>query len=154
VPVPPPTPEPPPAPKVEAPPPVPRTPPPARVLPPADSARHAPPAIRLGDGSGGPAADILDSTGRLRSAKADTGNIPPEYPLEAARRLEQGTVVLRLFIAASGDVSDVIVLHSSGSRSLDQTAADRLRTWHFTPALKDGKPVPDVMDQAVNFTLD
>jgi protein TonB len=111
------------------------------------------PEIRLGDGAAGPLAEILDKNGLIRRAEADNGNLPPSYPLDAARRGEQGTVTLRLTIGTDGGVLDAEVAKSSGSPRLDRAALTRIETWHFKPAMRDGKPQIDVIEFGVEFRL-
>jgi protein TonB len=140
-------------PAAEAPP---QPPPPAPDSKPGkDAAQQASPgaetsSIRVGDGLAGAYAE-LDDIGRLHAAQPEDGNIPPEYPIEAARRGEQGVVVLRIFIAKDGHVMRVDVARSSGSASLDETARDRIATWRFHPATRDGKPVASVEEQNIRF---
>jgi TonB family protein len=45
----------------------------------------------------------------------------------------------------------VDVVRSSGYPLLDQAAVSRLRTWHFTPAVRDGVPVASLYRIAVTF---
>ena len=117
---------------------------------PAATPSEAPPAIRLGDGIAATYAEI-ENLGLIHPAQSEAGNVPPEYPVEAARRGQQGTVVLRIYIAASGDVSRVEIERSSGSSILDTAARDRIVTWHFHPATRDGRPVDSVEEQAIRF---
>ncbi|HEX3347134.1 MAG TPA: TonB family protein [Acetobacteraceae bacterium] len=110
----------------------------------------APPTIRVGDGIAAAYAEI-EGIGQVHRATSMTGNLPPEYPIEAARRGEQGTVVLRIFIAADGRVTHVDVIQSSGSAILDRAARDRIATWRFNPAVLDGKPVESTEEQPIRF---
>jgi periplasmic protein TonB len=136
--------------------------PPAPTPPPAQMASLTPPAphpegspaIRLGDGVSGPMAELLNDDGIIHRAKAADGNIPPAYPLAAARRGEHGTVTLRLTVGSDGSVLEAAVAKSSGSPRLDQAARDQIATWHFTPATRDGKPQIDVIELGVDFVLD
>ncbi len=167
VPQPPPEPAPEPAPAPAPPPaPPPQTPAVAPKVAPADPAappptprptvasHGAPAAVRLGDGGGQPFADLLDSEkNRFRAATQDTGNRPPPYPLDAARRLESGTVKLQLFIDTSGRVANALVVGSSGSPRLDRAARERVLTWRFTPARRDGRAVPDIAEIEIEFQL-
>lgn len=66
---------------------------------------------------------------------------PPKYPLESRRAHEQGTVVLKLVLAADGRVSDISVARSSGSDRLDRAALSAVRTWRWKPAMRDGQAV-------------
>jgi protein TonB len=111
------------------------------------------PEVRLGDGAAGPLAEILDKNGLIRRAEADNANMPPVYPLDAARRGEQGTVTLRLTIGTDGGVLTAEVAKSSGSPRLDRAALTRIETWHFKPAMRDGKPQIDVIEFGVEFQL-
>ena len=106
--------------------------------------------VRLGSGIAAPIAEIED-TGLVHPAEAETGNLPPDYPPEAARRHEHGTVTLGVRVSPDGSVREVRVLSSSGSRALDNTARERIATWHFHPATRDGKPVGDIVEIPVNF---
>ncbi len=101
----------------------------------------------------GPLARIDPSKDQSLQAatQPDKANLPPTYPPEAARRGETGTVALQLHIAADGFVDRVDVVRSSGYPLLDQAAVSRLRTWHFTPAMKGGMPVPSIYRIAVTF---
>jgi TonB family protein len=68
-----------------------------------------------------------------------------DYPTEALRNDEQGTVAFRLDVSVDGRVAGCTVTRSSGSTSLDKTTC-RLMTERarFTPARnRRGKPVTD-----------
>jgi protein TonB len=127
---------------------------PVPVAPPAQAPRPAPPAvqaaqpemnIRLGSGLSAPFAEIED-TGLVHPAESEIGNVPPEYPPEAAARHESGRVRLAVRVGPDGSVLGVMILRSSGSRALDAAARDRVATWHFRPATRNGKPVGDVVE--------
>ena len=77
----------------------------------------------------------------------------PVYPAEALRNQEQGSVRLRISVAADGSVADVQVLESSHSRALDRAAMDAVRGWKFRPATHDGQPVASTLDVPVDFRL-
>lgn len=113
-----------------------------------------PAVVQLGDIGGRPHADLLDpDKSRFRPATQDTGNRPPAYPREAAARLEAGTVRLQLFVDPAGRVTNVLVAGSSGSARLDQAARDQLATWRFTPARRDGRVVPEIVEIEIKFEL-
>jgi protein TonB len=164
----PPPPPPPPLPKTEAPapvppPPLPRPAPPVAPAPPPPPPPAAPKVttapmtrenlpLEFGD-LGGPLASIDPTADKSLQAatRPDQGNLPPSYPPEAERRREEGTVALQLHIGADGFVDRVDVVRSSGYPLLDQAAVSRLRTWHFTPAVRDGVPVASLYRIAVTF---
>jgi len=64
----------------------------------------------------------------------------------------KGTVVLAVALNATGTVDAVRVAHPL-EPSLDQNAIDAVRAWTFTPATKDGKPVPVQFEVTVRFDL-
>jgi len=80
-------------------------------------------------------------------------NRPPAYPALALRRREEGRVILRVTVSATGSVLAVSVLHSSGHGSLDAAAADAVRQWRFVPASRGGVPVEGVAEAPVDFHL-
>ena len=140
---------PPPAPAPPTPVPPPPPPPPE---PPAPPAASAPPSVNLG-GLTAPSAKIDNETENFRVAHADSGNLPPVYPLESARIGEGGMVRLRLHIDTLGFVERVDILASSGHIRLDRAAAAAARAWRFTPAARHGAAVPSTLDQSINFNL-
>ena len=89
--------------------------------------------------------------GKHVAAVPETGNVNPDYPIEAARRHEAGLVRLRLAITATGAVSEVDIVRSSGSVLLDRAAAERLLTWHYRPATRNSMPVSSFVEQNVDF---
>ncbi len=78
-------------------------------------------------------------------------NLPPAFPTEAAERGERGDVAIRLWISVEGTVVDVVVERTSGSPSLDRAAVEAASRWRFSPATRDGAPVPAVLRQVVHF---
>ena len=71
----------------------------------------------------------------------------PEHPvpIEAsrivARHVEERTAV------------EIVLHRSSGHHSLDRAALAAVRTWHFLPAMRDGRPVPSWVEIPVRFHL-
>lgn len=80
-------------------------------------------------------------------------NKEPIYPAEAARRGEQGLVILLVHVAADGSVSDVDIARSSGFTLLDHAARDAVVTWRFVPAVKNGQPIESSMPLRIMFDL-
>ncbi|MBN8892154.1 MAG: energy transducer TonB [Rhodospirillales bacterium] len=133
-------------------PPAPTSPAPAPTAPEPPAPPPTPPAVRLNAGHRGPAAQLEQRNGQVRAAKADSRNLPPVYPAEAALRREHGTTLARLHIDALGDVVAVEIVKSSGSPRLDGAVREAVRTWHFTPAERAGQPVPDSVE--INFAFE
>ena len=78
----------------------------------------------------------------------------PPYPQVARKRGWEGTVVLRLTVNREGTVERVNTHKSSGFPDLDESAAQAVKTWRFSPA-KDGEfPISATVDLPVRFDLD
>lgn len=78
-----------------------------------------------------------------------------DYPDQAIRDEEQGTVGMRYFVGSDGKVSDCMVVESSGSAILDLLSC---RIWmtraHFEPARDAaGKAVPSLSYSRVRWVL-
>jgi periplasmic protein TonB len=80
-------------------------------------------------------------------------NAPPDYPAEAIARNLEGTVLLRLHIAASGMVERVEVVTSSGHDVLDSAAVEAVSQWRARPAHRAGIAVATVELLPVRFRL-
>lgn len=104
-----------PAPAASAPVPIPTAAPPAPSI--------APPA---------PPAPVLPTQPRFDADYLD--NPKPAYPAISRRLGEEGRVVLRVKVAASGLPSEVTLHAGSGSPRLDQAALETVRRWKFIPA--------------------
>ena len=88
------------------------------------------------------------------------GNLPSlfstdDYPQQAIRNEEQGTVQFRITIAPHGRVSDCTVIASSGSAALDRASCSIVsRRARFEPARDaSGQPVSDSMTSRVRWEL-
>ncbi|MGB8634216.1 MAG: energy transducer TonB [Rhodanobacteraceae bacterium] len=64
----------------------------------------------------------------------------PQYPIQAIRMRQEGTVQLKILVSEDGNPLKIQVSHSSGYRSLDQAAIAAARQWKFNPARQDGVP--------------
>lgn len=82
------------------------------------------------------------------------GNTQPPYPPASRRMGEEGRVVLMLYVAEDGRVTEGRIDQSSGFSRLDNVAlVHARRTWRFMPATLDGKPVGHWTKFAVTFRL-
>jgi TonB family protein len=108
--------------------------------------------IRDGLGSGG--AGEGDGSGS-QSAHAEYGQNPiPNYPPQARRREQQGTVLLRVLVGADGAAERIEVAHSSGFNSLDDSAIETVRSrWRFIPARRDGIDIASWVEVPIRFAL-
>ena len=153
----PPTPSPPPLPPDDGPSkPTPAAEPPTPPSKPAEAAKSAAsqpvPQISIG-GTDSPSNAIVQRGENVIPASPDkkARNRPPVYPEDAARRGQQGTVLLAIHVGPSGLPFGVDVERSSGYPLLDKSAQEAAMKWTFIPAAKDGLPVP--YDFRMNFTF-
>ena len=76
----------------------------------------------------------------------------PKYPKNKRKARHSGTVVLDLVVDADGLPRDVKVWHRL-SPEFDEAAIDAVKTWKFSPATKDSKPIATQIKVEVNFHL-
>ncbi len=91
--------------------------------------------------------------GVLTGPAPAAGNPPPDYPAEARRKGQEGTVVLRVIIEPDGRVAGATVARSSGFELLDRAALDAARVWRFLPARDGDAAVRCTADLPVEFVL-
>jgi periplasmic protein TonB len=80
-------------------------------------------------------------------------NPKPDYPALSRRRGEQGLVLLRVFVSASGDPRSVDVKQGCGYPRLDQAALDAVKRWRFVPARRAEQPVDAWVVVPIRFSL-
>ena len=168
------TPEPPapPPPPPEPPKPMPKTAPPQVIAPPPEVPVQQPPppdaptAVMTTETAPQPptAAPVAEpapaspaqNTGAMRTvALADaSGCATPNYPVNAARNNESGTVTLALLVGTNGRVTDSRIKSSSGSRELDKAAVAALSTCTFKPAMNGNVAEPGWAQIAYVWTLE
>ena len=116
-------------------------------------AKAEPPEVNLGGGDS--LSNVLASGRAVLPARPDAHwhNREPVYPVAAARRGEQGAVILSIQVTPDGSVSSVEVARTSGFILLDRAAREAVETWHFLPAVREGKPIASSMPLRVLFQL-
>ena len=80
-------------------------------------------------------------------------NPAPAYPALSRRMGEEGRVLLRVFVEASGLPSKVELRTSSGSERLDQAALEAVKRWKFVPARQGDRAVPASVVVPIAFNL-
>lgn len=109
-------------------------------------------------GSGSPAQGSAAGGGRSEPATLAAprydDNATPAYPWQARLRGDQGMVLLSVLVDRRGQVSDLRVEQSSGSRVLDDAAVDAVRRWTFRPGRRGIEPVESWVQVPVRFRLD
>jgi TonB family protein len=70
-------------------------------------------------------------------------NLPSYYPLDAARRREQGVSIVRFLTAADGSVTKAVIDRPSGHAQLDEAAVNMIKTgWKLSGgSTTTGEPV-------------
>ena len=139
-----------------------RVPPPVPVAPPNPMSTPVPPSPPVEtvandavDASPGPATpDLGASAGNATQALAYATPVTPAYPPASKRALEQGTVVLRVLVDASGAPQRVEIAKSSGHTRLDMAARDSVLRARFRPVMRDGAAVPAWGLVPIAFHLD
>ena len=76
------------------------------------------------------------------------------YPPEAARRHQQGTVVLMLYISGSGTLAKIEIVKSSGYPLLDSAAIREMKMSKFEPAMDGAIPIRSRAQASVTYRLE
>ena len=76
----------------------------------------------------------------------------PEYTSSARRDKIEGTVIINLKLDADGIPREMKIARSLRP-DLDQKALEAVAKWRFSPAKKDGKPIPVFLSVEVGFKL-
>lgn len=121
--------------------------------------RQASDAVAAAEGRAGFSAGALEHAPPVEvahvPARPDTElNAPVRFPPNALRRGLQGTTLLAVEIDRDGQVTSVAVARSSGHELLDRAAIEVVRTWTFTPATDDGRPVASRLELPIRFRID
>ncbi len=105
-----------------------------------------------GNGRDGGCCEGLYAVGNGVSMPRAIYSPEPEFSEEARRVKLQGEVTLLATIGVDGLPRNLTVVRSLGM-GLDEKALEKVRTWRFDPARKDGRPVAVQMNIIVNFHL-
>jgi protein TonB len=81
---------------------------------------------------------------------ADAANVAPGYPDAARAAGIEGRVILKIVISEKGEVTSVTVMR--GDPILAQAAVEVVKTWKFTPATLEGKPIAVFRIVPINFS--
>jgi len=105
-----------------------------------------------GHGTGGGCCDGVYAPGSGVTMPKAIYAPEPEFSEEARKLKHQGDVVLLATIGADGLAHNLKVVRSLGM-GLDEKALEKVPTWRFEPARKDGHPVAVQINIIVNFRL-
>jgi TonB family protein len=104
------------------------------------------PALLAQDGGG---SDIL---GKLRvppEKMACTTKVSPRFPQVAAAERAPATVVVRVLVSTSGNVTPLRAV--SGQPVFQAEAMNAVRLWHFKPFFRDGEAIDVTTEVQVDF---
>ena len=79
--------------------------------------------------------------------------VTPSYPSSARRLGIQGTALLRVYVAADGQVTDIQVDETAGHPDLDRAAVDAVRRWRFEPGRRGADAIGMWVRLPVQFVL-
>ncbi|HYY43146.1 MAG TPA: TonB family protein [Pyrinomonadaceae bacterium] len=101
-----------------------------------------------------PAGERKAYSGREVTKRAVILSRPaPQYPRRARQSGVAGRVVLRLILAASGEVDERIAVVEGLPEGLTEAAIAAARKIKFIPAERDGQPVSQYVTVVYNFNL-
>ncbi len=106
----------------------------------------------VGDGRGGGIGGGIYRVGGGVSPPKEIYSPEPEYSEEARKAKYQGTVTVRCVIGPDGRVRDIQLPRALGM-GLDEKVIEKVKTWKFEPAKKDGQAVAVAVNIEVNFHL-
>jgi TonB family protein len=76
----------------------------------------------------------------------------PEFSERARNDKFQGSVLLEVVVDKAGTVSRLRIVRALGE-NLDLQAVEKVKTWRFRPAMRNGEPIAVAMDIEVSFNL-
>lgn len=102
----------------------------------------------FGGGTGGGAYQPGNGVSTPRLLKI----VQPQYTADAMRAKVQGVVVLECIVMPDGTVGETRVKKSLPF-GLDEEAIKAARQWRFSPGVRQGEPVPVVINIELSFSL-
>lgn len=112
-----------------------------------ESSRRAGPETAAEPATSVPPASVRSTEKAARLIR----QVPPAFPVAAARRRQKGWVELEFTIGADGRVSDVQVVRSEPNKLFDRAAMRAVSQWVYEPATRDGEPVASRGRRRVEF---
>lgn len=91
---------------------------------------------------------------RVEARMASGVELQPPYPAAEESAGREGNVTVRLTISPAGRVTAVERVAAASAAFFRATERHALRSWRFTPATLDGRPVASTKTVTVHFRLD
>ena len=89
---------------------------------------------------------------QLQTPPKVVSKVEPIYTDDARKAHIQGPVYLSLLIDPQGSPKSIRIIRSL-DKGLDRAAIVAIEKWHFSPGIKDGKPVLAAANIQVNYRL-
>jgi TonB family protein len=116
-----------------------------------DSAEHVKPEFRRADDS--TSGETIYHVGQEHTNFPKPVFTPePEFSGKARKAKYQATAVMTIVVDKSGYVTRIKIEKAAGME-LDDNAVERVKTWRFEPATRDGQAVAVEMNIEVSFNL-
>jgi TonB family protein len=116
-----------------------------------DAAEHARPEFRLARSS--TSADTVYQIGQDHTKFPRPLQTPlPDFSAKAQKAKYQATVLMTIVVDKSGNVDRIRIDRAAGM-DLDDRAVEKVKTWRFEPATRNGQRVAVEMPIEVSFNL-
>lgn len=80
--------------------------------------------------------------------------IEPKYPLDKARKSQEGYAVIGFTLSDFGTVIGTEVLESSGGKSFEKSSLAALKKWRYAPKFEEGRPVETYTTVRLDFKME
>jgi protein TonB len=124
------------------------------------------PTAQVSDSADPDANGVYHHIGRIRGVTMPqvTHRVEPEFTKEARKRRITATSIVALIVDANGIPQNIHIVQSAAesekkpkdkaaAATLDTKALEAVQQYRFTPATKDGQPVPVELRVEVNFQV-
>jgi TonB family protein len=103
-------------------------------------------------------SNAAETTDVYKTSEVDTKALitykpQPLYSTEARKKNVSGIVVLHLILASSGEIKNITVVKGL-PEGLTEEAIEAAKQIEFSPAIKDGKKVSQLVTVVYNFIID
>ena len=118
---------------------------------PSQSAPASPPPVMAAPGDNG--GGLFNGLRLISSPQFLHPPVEPVYPPPSIAKNEQGTVMVRVLVDATGTPQDIMIWQSSGYSQLDRSAKQAVMQWRFVPSIRAGIATAAWVEVPVNFVL-
>lgn len=80
--------------------------------------------------------------------------VAPKYPINEARKGNEAWVVVSYVIEDDGQVSNLLIEDSIGSKKFHRAAKEAVKKWRYEPAMENGEPITQCQNTVqLNFSM-